>query len=57
MNFYETLQIPTTATKSEIKKAYHKMARQYHPDKYSGLDAEEKFLEIQKAYEILSKAP
>ena len=53
MNFYEILQIPPTATKQEIKKAYHKLAIQYHPDKYSGSNAEEKFLEIKTAYDIL----
>ena len=53
MNFYEILQVPHTATKYEIKKAYHKLAVQYHPDKYSGPNAEEKFLEIKTAYDIL----
>ena len=53
MNFYEILQVPPTATKYEIKKAYHKLAVQYHPDKYSGSNAEEKFLEIKTAYDIL----
>jgi DnaJ-class molecular chaperone len=53
MNFYEVLQIPKTATKYEIKKAYHKLAVQYHPDKYNGTDAEEKFNEIKTAYDIL----
>ncbi len=52
MNFYEILQIPTTATKNEIKKAYHKLAIQYHPDKCSGLN-NDKFLEIKTAYDIL----
>ena len=53
MNFYEILQIPITATKNDIKKAYHKMAMQYHPDKYSGPNSKEKFIEIKTAYEIL----
>lgn len=53
MNFYEVLQIPNTATKYEIKKAYHKLAIQYHPDKYDGPDAEEKFNEVKTAYDIL----
>jgi DnaJ-class molecular chaperone len=55
MNFYDVLQIPQTATKYEIKKAYHKLAVQYHPDKcnLSKNEAEEKFYEIKTAYDVL----
>ena len=53
MNFYDILNIPNTATKNEIKKAYHKMVMQYHPDKCAELNSKEKFQEIQTAYEIL----
>lgn len=42
------------ATQDEIKKAYRKLARQYHPDINKAKDAEEKFKEINAAYEILS---
>jgi curved DNA-binding protein len=48
---YQTLGIPRTANADEIKRAYRKMAAQYHPDK--GGDTE-KFQEVQKAYSILS---
>ncbi len=56
---YETLEITKTATASEIKKAYRKMAKKYHPDKQHGVPeklviiAEEKFKEISAAYEII----
>lgn len=48
--FYKLLEIPKTATQGEVKKAYFKLARTCHPDK--GGD-EEKFKQIQKAYEVL----
>jgi len=48
---YETLGVEKNATKSEIKKAYHKQAKIHHPDR--GGDAE-KFKEVQAAYEVLS---
>lgn len=51
MNFYDILQVPVTATKYEIKKAYHKLAVQYHPDKCQGKG--EKFQEIKTAYDVL----
>jgi len=53
-SLYETLEINESASESEIKKAYRKLARQYHPDVNKDPDAEEKFKEINAAYEILS---
>lgn len=54
MNFYEILQVSPNATKSEIKKAYHKLVIQYHPDKNNDINSSKKFHQIQTAYEILS---
>lgn len=53
-SLYETLEITDSASESEIKKAYRKLARQYHPDVNKDPKAEEKFKEINSAYEILS---
>ncbi len=54
-DFYEILGISKSATKSEIKKAYRKMAIKYHPDKNPGdTTAEENFKKAAEAYEILS---
>ena len=53
-SLYETLGISEGASESEIKKAYRKLARQYHPDVNKDPKAEEKFKEINSAYEILS---
>jgi curved DNA-binding protein len=53
-SLYDILDVPETASQSEIKKAYRKLARQYHPDINKSPDAEEKFKEINGAYEILS---
>ncbi len=50
-DYYEILGVPKTATEDEIKRAYRKLAHQYHPDKNGGDD--KKFKEINGAYQIL----
>lgn len=52
-DFYEVLGISKSASEAEIKRAYRKLAKQYHPDVNKDPGAEEKFKEIQEAYEIL----
>jgi DnaJ-class molecular chaperone len=53
MNLYNILEIKPNSSKIEIKKAYIKLAKQYHPDKNNSPEAEEKFKTIQSAYEVL----
>jgi len=54
-DFYQLLGVSRTASADEIKKAYRKLAMQFHPDKNQGnKKAEEKFKEISEAYEVLS---
>lgn len=54
-DFYEILGLDRSASESEIKKAYRKLALKYHPDKNPGdKEAEEKFKEAAEAYEVLS---
>lgn len=51
---YKTIGVDRTASASEIKKAYYKLAKQYHPDINKEKGADEKFQDIQAAYEVLS---
>lgn len=53
-DYYEILGIDRNATKEEIKKAYRRLSKKYHPDVSDDPDAAEKFKEITEAYEVLS---
>lgn len=53
-SLYSTLEVSENASMDEIKKAYRRLARKYHPDINKEAGAEEKFKEINAAYEILS---
>lgn len=54
VDYYSTLGVPKSATSKEIKAAYRRLARQYHPDVNKQPGATEKFKEISAAYEVLS---
>ncbi len=53
-DLYQTLGVPKAASKQQIKKAYRKLAIEFHPDKKTGEAAETRFKEVTSAYEVLS---
>lgn len=53
-DYYEVLGIDKSASKKDLKSAYRKAAKQYHPDRNKAPDAEAKFKEVQEAYDVLS---
>ncbi len=52
-DYYEIMGVPRDAKQDEIKRAYRKLARKYHPDVSKASDAEERFKEVGEAYEVL----
>ena len=52
-DYYKVLGVARTATAEDIKKSYRRLARKYHPDVSKEKDAEQKFKELQEAYEVL----
>lgn len=53
-SLYEILNVPRNASRQEIRKAYHKLAREYHPDRSKKNNSNELFQQVQSAYDVLS---
>lgn len=57
-DYYEVLGVPRGSSAEDIKKAFRTLAKKYHPDASpNNKEAEEKFKEINEAYEVLSDSP
>ena len=54
-DYYEILGVTRNADKEELKRAYRRLARKYHPDVNKDPEAEDRFKEINRAYEALSE--
>lgn len=54
-DYYEVLGVPRSATQEQIRAAYRKLARELHPDVNKAADAQEKFAEVQAAYDVLGE--
>ena len=52
-DYYKIMNVPADASQEDIKRAYRKLARKYHPDVSKEADAEERFKEVNEAYEVL----
>ena len=55
-DYYEILGVPRDASKDDLKRAYRRLARKYHPDVNKEPGAEDRFKEVNRAYEVLSEA-
>ena len=55
-DYYQILGVPRDASDADIKKSYRKLARQYHPDVSKDAAAEDKFKEVNEAYDVLKDA-